>query len=591
MLITKEILSSTLDSLEQEPILAVDCETTGLYFHDRLFSIQLAGSKREAYFDKRILRCSWHHVVNFFSRPRTWVLQNAKFDLRMFRHDGIELKSRIEDLEVLARLENNNHLTYSLASIVSRLGMEKLSDIKEWVKKNKGVGFTKRPLKWSGLEVEDWHLENAPLDLMVAYGCRDVRVTYDARNILLSRLDPVSSPVWENEVRLTPICFEMEWRGVKVDTAYAEKMIHYENGLVREALHQFRLVTGEEFNNSREQMMRVFTDAGENIPKTAKGNPSFTEDVLFSFKSPAAKAIQQIRYRQKRITTYYASFLDRVDENGILRPDMRQAGTATGRFSYRDPNLQNIPKEDSDEDMARPNLVRRCLVPREGHTFVSIDYSQQEYRLMLAYANEKKLIREVMDGADVHQAMADLLGLSRSYAKTVNFGCLYGSGEDKLSQMLGVSVREAQKILNNYFTRIPGVDRLITHIQMTARSRGHIYNWLGRKLMTGGRQFCYKMPNHLIQGGGADICKSAMVALGGEPMVLQIHDQLVLEVPTGDYDRISHWVKTMEDVFPEKNGMRMKADVEWSTKSMAVRDMVKGIPNEENHKVQSEFDL
>ena len=200
---------------------------------------------------------------------------------------------------------------------------------------------------------------------------------------------------------------------------------------------------------------------------------------------------------------------------------------------------------------------------------------------MAAYAREEAIIKRVMEGEDFHRVTAEIFGVSRKVAKTLNFAILYGAGEEKLANMLGVSRIEARRLKDRYFMALPKVERLVDQVIGTGRKRGYVINWLGRKLYAG-FNFCYALPNHLIQGGGADAVKSAMVEIGEKfpqvMMVLQVHDQLVFDMPPEHYQYIPEIKAIMERQW-EKNGMRLEVDVSWSARSFAERDMNKGVPS------------
>lgn len=582
MLVTTGDMADALEYLDKHETLAVDTETTGLRYHDRLFSVQFATKDREYHFDKRLLGGDFHKLKILFEKPRSYYLQNAKFDMRMLSWEGFTLSGTVHDVEVLMRLVKNDVMTTRLADTAKRYGMQKLDVVDKYVTKNKL--YSKVTSKYWDKTYEYKHYDQVPIDVMAEYAEHDARITYDLAEILLKELPASSIPVYENECKLIPICLDMEMHGALIDRQYTEDMLKFESGLIHEAKHEFLLATGRVYDGSKQQLIDVFSKGGEIIPKTARGNPSMTDDILDSFKSPAAKIVQKVRHYEKRCSTYYSSFLDLCDDQGRIHADMRQAGTTTGRFSYRDPNLQNIPKEDSQEDLTKANLIRRCFVPEPGHILMSIDFSQQEYRLMLAYAGQMDVIQDVMGGADLHEATARRVGVARSRAKTINFAVLYGSGNDNLAAMLGISVHEAAILRNKYYCAMPRVLNLISKIKRTVLSEGYVTNWLGRRLhLPGGlSSMSYAVPNHLIQGGGADICKRAMVEVApalagtGIKMTKQVHDQLVFQVPKCQVDKMLGIPKIMEEVFPEKNGMRMKADMSWSDRSFAEADMKKG---------------
>jgi DNA polymerase-1 len=549
-------IAGILDGLSRLPVLAIDTETTGLGWNDRAFSIQIAGEGCAYYFDARIVGWSGLDTVKRFLNEYqgTLVFKNAKFDLHKANLDP---RATVADIEVLERLINNTYMSYRLADQAKRYGLEKHDTVSEYVKKH-------------GLK--NWM--DVPIEIMAPYATNDAEITYKIYQLLIQQLDPRSMPVWENECALTKVCARIEARGIRIDNDTTHKALAYERSVVNDLHKEFKNITGREFNNSKSLLVEVFLAGGDTLPFTDKGNYKLDDDTLSGLSSPAAKVVQEIRHYEKRISTYYGNFISLQDEKGFIHADIRQAGTATGRISYRDPNFQNVPKEDEESDKGKPFVVRQCLIPREGHSFISLDYSQQEYRLMLAYANERRLIEQVMAGVDLHKATGDMVGIDRKPAKTLNFAVIYGAGRQEIARLLNTDIGSASRLKDKYFMRLPKVEQFIDHVISTARDRGYIYNWLGRKLTCPGRDYAYKMPNWLIQGGGADICKRAMVELAHYPIALQVHDQLVLEVPHKDVRSVARDAqKKMIEVFPEKNGMKMAVDVRVSAKSFAERDM------------------
>ncbi len=580
MLVEKKDVADALSYISKQTHLAIDTETTGLTWSDRLFSVQIATEDREYYFDRRVLGEYFHNLKYIFSTERVWFLQNAKYDMRMLHWEGWHLKGKIVDLEVLVRLDRNDVLTTQLSATAKREGMEKLDVVEQYITKNRLTSKVKN--KYWDKEETIKHFDKVPVDIMSTYGGHDARITFDLCKKLLNRLDPRSKDVLDTESALIPICHNMEMRGALIDREYTLKMLEYESGLIHEAKREFLLITGKLYSGSKSLLIDVFTKSGEQISLTAKGNPSLTDDVLETFKSPAARCVQRIRYYEKRIPTYYSSFLGLCDDQGYIHPDMRQAGTLTGRFSYRSPNLQNIPAEDDASDLQRENLIRRCFIPPKNHKLVSIDYSAQEYRIMLAYAGQYDMIAKVNQGLDLHQATADMIRITRKQAKTVAFATLYGSGAGKLSEMLDIPLYEAMELKRKYLGALPMVAHLIGKVKTMATTRGYIYNWAGRKLhLPGGLQeHSYAMPNHLIQSSGADICKRAMVEIDREfgssvNMFMQVHDSLNFYLPDDQLDTIPKITEIMESAWPVKNNMPMKVDVKISGKSMAHKDMEK----------------
>lgn len=384
--------------------------------------------------------------------------------------------------------------------------------------------------------------------------------------------------LYENEKKLTKVFFDLEKRGILVDTNYVREALIYEQGQIKKAKEDFETDTGRAYKDSPKLFAEIFTERGESFPTAAKGNPSFKAEVLEHVDSPTARIIRLVREHEKRAGTYYSAFLAYTDSNSRIHANIRQAGTKTGRLSYSNPNLQNVPKEDEEEDLKKEFIVRGSFIPPPGYVFGSLDYSQAEYKLMLDYAGEMQLIKKVLEGADLHQATADMVGISRKYAKTLNFAILYGAGIEKIAAMLGMSVREASQLRQKYFGRLPKVARFIRRVINTGKARGYVINWIGRRCYIPNRNFAYALPNHLIQGGVADIIKLAMPQIHEllrkyrSGMVVQIHDDILSEIHENEIEVLWEMKNIMENVYVPRNGMKLTTDPEISKKSWAYRD-------------------
>ena len=384
--------------------------------------------------------------------------------------------------------------------------------------------------------------------------------------------------VYSNEKALTKVLFYMEKRGILVDQEYVMGALQHEQAEIEKEKEHFKALTGRAYKDSPKLFKEIFTEMGSAFPTTAKGNPSFTSEVLAKIKVNPAPQIEKIREHEKRAGTYYSSFLYHMDTNSVLHANIRQAGTKTGRFSYSDPNLQNVPKEDDQADLTKKWVVRGSFIPREDFVLCSIDYDQVEYKLMLDYAGEQSIIERVLGGEDLHQATADMVGISRKNAKTLNFSILYGSGIVSIAQALGISRSEAECLRSKYFSRLPKVKRFISQVTRTGEARGYIFNWMNRKYHLKDANFSYALPNHLIQGGAAEVVKVAMVRIHEllkntrSSMILQVHDDIISEIHKDEMDLIPKIRNIMQGVYTPKNGLFLTASPQVSTKSWAYRD-------------------
>jgi DNA polymerase-1 len=605
IVVTKDSLDGVIGALTPTGEYGVDTETTGLSESDSLFSLIIASEHEEYYFNFNVAddipnsagldRTSVLHKLRpIFANPlNTWFIQNAKFDMRMLAKEGVEIAGTVYCTEAMERLVQNNYPKYSLKANAARRGLKKDDSVEVYISKHKL--YTVRTIPGKKKKIKQPHFDRVPFPIITKYGGIDARlhreIGIDQQRTLrdLSRDEryPSLLPLVANEARLTKTCFRMERRGIKIDRKFVQTALHYELQKVCDAQREFEVATGRPYKDSNKLFKEVFDACGEAYPTTEKGNASFAADVLEGMSSPAAALINKIRHHEKRAGTYYSSFLHYADEKDVIHPDMRQAGTETGRFSYREPNLQNVPKEDDPNDTT-PYPVRASFIPREGHFFCSIDYSQQEFRLMLDYAGEHALIKSVNEeGADVHEQTARFLNISRTAAKRINFGLLYSMGKGKLAASLGVTEREATGIIAEYFAKLPRVKPFLSAVSRSGEARGFIFNWYGRRDHISDKNFSYYLPNHLIQGSAADVIKVAMNRIDdmliseklNTKMLLQIHDEVLLEVPVGEEYVIQKIVNIMENVYVPRNGIKLPCSVEYSFKSWAARDKIKGYPS------------
>jgi len=332
-------------------------------------------------------------------------------------------------------------------------------------------------------------------------------------------------------------------------------------------------LSGSEFNiKSTQQLGAVlFGQLGLKGGKKTKTGYSTNEAVLDSLlgEHPVIEKILQYREYQKILSTYVEPLLklSRTDANSRIYTSFVQTGTATGRLSSRDPNLQNIPVRS-----ALGRSVREAFVAKEGYKLVSIDYSQIELRLLAHFSKDTALLEAFNQGVDIHLATAvKLFGeeqapAKRSYAKSVNFGLLYGMGPKKLSDELGISTTEAKEIITNYFASFPTVKNFLEGIQERVKIDGYVETLLGRR-----RLFDYESANAMMkasfmresvntvfQGSAADLIKLSMIHIDtmiqeeglDAFMLLQIHDELIFEIQEEKVDEISkRFVHVMEKIF------------------------------------------
>jgi len=385
--------------------------------------------------------------------------------------------------------------------------------------------------------------------------------------------------VLENvEIPLTPVLVDMEWAGVQIDLALFKRL---SNELARD-LEQLQVeiaqVAGENLNlNSPRQLAAVLFDKHQlPVLKKTKTGPSTDADVLEQLADMGHDLPQLIlgyRELQKLKSTYIDTLPLEVNPlTGRIHTSFNQTGAATGRLSSSDPNLQNIPVRSP-----RGEAIRRGFVPAEGNTFVVADYSQIELRIMAHLSGDPLFIEAFQQGGDIHRQTAALIfnvpveqvnAEQRARAKTINFATIYGQGPFALSRQLGITQEDAKQFIAQYFERFAGGRAFLDRQVALAREQGYVETLLGRRryipevrernfnLRSYGERNAQNSP---LQGSAADLIKLAMIRIHtllasrrlASRMLLQVHDELVFEVPPAEVEIMEGLVKLeMESVMP-----------------------------------------
>ena len=402
-----------------------------------------------------------------------------------------------------------------------------------------------------------------------AYAERDAEVTLGLwQEMKKEIINQDLEDIFDLESDLFPCLVDMRFKGVRVDVERAHNMKKQFKKAEQDLLHKIKGETNIDTQIwAARSVAEVFDMLRLEYPRTEKTEaPSFTKNFLQEHKHPVVNMIAQAREINKAHTTFLDSIIS-YEHKGRIHAEINQlrnagGGTVTGRFSYQNPNLQQIPARNKD---LGPK-IRSLFIPEEGHTWGVFDYSQQEPRLVVHYASLYKLpsVYDVVDAynndanSDFHQTVADMAEIPRSQAKTINLGLFYGMGKAKLQAELGVTKDKAADLFNTYHAKVPFVKQLMDKASNRAQDRGQIRTLLGRlcrfhlwepnsfgmhKAMTHEdalaehgpgikRAYTYKALNKLIQGSAADMTKKAMLELYKEGIVphIQIHDELDLSI-------------------------------------------------------------
>jgi DNA polymerase I-like protein with 3'-5' exonuclease and polymerase domains len=493
---------------------------------------------------------------------KTFVFHNALYDLGWLRAEGVEVKGKIRDTMVAAPLLNENRRYYNLNSLAGDyLGTYKDEKMLKSAAEEFGVdpksGMWKLPPRYVG-----------------AYAEHDAAITLRLWNELRKEITKEEcSGIFELETRLTPLLLDMKTEGVRVDLKKAEQvkkeLAALEKSLVEEIVKETGVTIEPWVATS---VAKVFDAMGLAYSRTEKsGAPAFTKQFLANHSHPIAKKIIKIREVNKANTTFIDTILEH-SHNGRIHCDFHPlrsdgGGTVTGRFSSSNPNLQQIPARDP----YIKNLIRGLFIPEEGSKWGSFDYASQEPRWLVHYCatltgfDRHPQIDDVValyhkGEADFHQIVADIAGIPRKQAKTVNLGLMYGMGKGKLANILDLSVEEATALLEKYNDKVPFLKSISEKTTRKASESGIIRTWLGRKCRFNmyepksykynkampmkeaineysskgsiRRAFTYKALNRLIQGSSADQTKKAMVDCydAGLTPMLTVHDELCFNI-------------------------------------------------------------
>jgi DNA polymerase I-like protein with 3'-5' exonuclease and polymerase domains len=498
---------------------------------------------------------SW--LKDILDAPSTKIFHNAMYDVCWLRAMGFKINGDIACTMIAAAVTDENRFRYDLNSLSWHyLGYGKNE-----------AALAEAASEW-GIDPKS-EMYKLPAMHAGAYAERDAEVTFGLwqemkKEIISQDLEDI----FDLESDLFHCLVDMRFKGVRVDIERAHQMKKEMKKAEQELLHKIKSETNIDTQIwAARSIANVFDMLRLEYPRTDKTQaPSFTKNFLQEHKHPVVNMIAQAREINKAHTTFIDSIL-RHEHKGRIHAEINQlrsqtGGTVTGRFSYQNPNLQQIPARNKD---LGPK-IRSLFIPEEGHRWGVFDYSQQEPRLVVHYASLYKLpsVYDVIESynndssADFHQTVADMAEIPRSQAKTINLGLFYGMGKAKLQAELGVTKEKAAELFNTYHSRVPFVKQLMEKASNRAQDRGQIRTLLGRlcrfhlwepnsfgmhKAMTHEdalrehgpgirRAYTYKALNKLIQGSAADMTKKAMLELYKEGIIphIQIHDELDLSI-------------------------------------------------------------
>ncbi len=563
-LVNKETeLRAIVDKVVSVGVVAFDTETTGLdEMEASPVGFSISYCEGTGYYIPIVARgtdCINGEIVKrelkrFLENERVKIVgQNIKYDYKVMKRWGIEIKNIHFDTMIGAWLIDATSSSY---------GMDRLAE--------KYLNY--RTIHYSDI-VKDkvGSIATTDIERVVDYAGEDADITLRLFNKFDSILkdEGLEKLFYEVEMPLVTILAEMELRGIKLVT---EELKSYSVELLEKLSEIERKIyelCGREFNiNSTKQLQTVLFEWRKLKPvKKTKTGYSTDMSVLKELASqdPVPDLVLQHRMLSKLKSTYVDSLPQLVNrETGRLHTHFIQTGTATGRLSSKDPNLQNIPIREEEG-----RRIRKAFVAEEGYTFISADYSQIELAVLAYLSQDKMLLDAFRNGRDIHRQTASLIfGVSeemvndemRRIGKTINFGVIYGMSAFRLARDLKISRTEANKFIKTYFEKYRDVDNFIKKTIREAEEKGFVTTIMGRKRRVeeiNSKNKTEKMAaervavNTPVQGSAADIVKMAMVKVYNRlkelnskgRLILQVHDELILEVPDNEISTITDEIK------------------------------------------------
>ena len=503
--------------------------------------------------DKKKVLDYFRKVLNL---PATKIFHNAMYDVCFIRAAGLDIAGDIVDTMIAGSLVDENRFRYDLGS----MGRDYLGR-----GKNEAV-LAETAAVW-GVDAKS-EMYKLPAMYVGEYAERDAELTLDLWQEMKKEIYAQDlESIFTLEKELFPCLVDMRFLGVRVDLEAASQLKDKLSLEEKECLQKVKKETGVDTQIwAARSIAQVFQKLNLPFDRTEKtDSPSFTKNFLQNHPHPLVKLIARAREINKAHTTFIDTILKHQHKGRIhaeinqLRSD--QGGTVTGRFSYNNPNLQQIPARNKELGPA----IRSLFIPEGNKTWGCFDYSQQEPRLVVHYSALQNLygVDEVLDAynegdADFHTIVADMAEIPRSQAKTINLGLFYGMGKNKLQAELGVSKDKAEDLFKQYHDKVPFVKKLMDNVMYRAQDSGKIRTLLGRlcrfhlwepnqfgihkalsheaALAEHGpgikRAYTYKALNRLIQGSAADMTKKAMIELHKEGITphIQVHDELDISV-------------------------------------------------------------
>ncbi|MEK7512489.1 MAG: DNA polymerase I [Patescibacteria group bacterium] len=532
--------------LSQQDVFVFDTETDGLdLFKAKLLGISFCWQEGLAYYLEPKKEFLKQLKLIFENEKIKKIAHNMKFDVKVLKMAGVEVKNQYFDTMIASYLLNPGTRAHKLDDIVYREFGYRMTKITDLIGKGKG--------QTTLLSVDKKQVSD--------YSCEDADYTWRLVEPLKKELE--KNELWklfaEIEMPLVEVLVEMEINGIKIDVEYLDELSKKNASRIEILIKKIHKLAGQDFNiSSPKQLKEILFEkldlSVEGIGKTKTGL-STAADELEKLRGlhPIIELIEEYRELTKLQSTYIEALPRIADEKtDRVHTEFNQTITATGRLSSSNPNLQNIPiRTELGQE------IRKAFVAEKGNKIISADYSQVELRVIACLSGDKTMMEVFERGEDIHAATAakifgvelkDITKEMRYAAKEVNFGVLYGMGAWGLSSRKKISHAEAKDFIDKYFKSFHKVKDYLDQVKEDARQKGFVETMFGRKrylpeinsgvqqVRSGAERMAVNMP---IQGTAADLMKIAMIEVFREikkideriKILLQVHDELVFEVP------------------------------------------------------------
>ena len=499
---------------------------------------------------------------------------NIKYDAEVFKLHGIELNGIYFDTMIASYVINPGLRQHNLDYLSEYYLSHKMIEYKDVVK-----------------GIKDF--SQVSIDTAVKYSCEDADYTLRLKDVLEKRLkeDKNEKLFYEIEMRLVPVLMDMEIAGVKVDVSFLKELSKEFEQRLRQIEEEIYKEAGMKFNINSSQQLGFVLFEKLRLPALKKTTKTkrYSTDVsvlkkLCAYNSKVPSLVLQYRTLSKLKSTYLDALISMADpKTQRIHTSYNQTVTATGRLSSSDPNLQNIPIRDPEG-----RQIRKAFIAEDGFVLLSADYSQIELRVLAHYSGDDALIEAFKNNEDIHTKTAiEVLGINgrditpeeRRIAKAINFGIIYGMGPKRLSEEIEIGYQKAKEYIERYYERYKGVARFREEIIKFARDNGYVTTLFNRRrylpdissdnhrIRSEAERMAINTP---IQGTAADLIKKAMINIHrrlkkespNTKMIIQVHDELVFEVPEQEIDKVKEMVKEeMEGVYELKVPLKVDINV------------------------------